>query len=135
MSRTEKAFTRMLAGAVVAVLVAGSAFDVGAQELRRHLSSYLLLTMKRAALKTLRIGIPCNVGVNCGAPTEKSKCGVLSLGRVTAVDGGQAVGAQTNIRKPGEKVWQLFRHNDSPPHNVVLLGPPPNPAPFVAPLT
>src|SRR5262245_35899932 len=114
MSRTEKAFTRMLAGAVVAVLVAGVAFDASAQELRRNLSSYLLLTMRRASLKNLRIGSPCNVGVNCGAPTEKSKCGVLSLGRVTAVDGGQAVGAQTNIRKPGAQLWQLFRNNDSP---------------------
>jgi hypothetical protein len=124
----------MLAGAVVAVLVVGSAFDVDAQELRRNLSSYLLLTMKRASLKNLRIGSPCNVGVNCGAPTEKSKCGVLSLGRVTAVDGGQAVGAQTNIRKPGAQLWQLFRNNDSPLDNVVLLGPPPNPQPFDAPV-
>jgi hypothetical protein len=37
--------------------------------------------MKRASLKNMRIGSPCNVGVNCGAPTATSKCGVLALGR------------------------------------------------------
>jgi hypothetical protein len=137
MSRTEK--TRktgagILAGALIATVVAGGARDATAQELRRNLSSYLLLTMKRAALKNMRIGSPCNVGVNCGSPTAKSKCGVLSLGRVTAVDGGQAVAARTHIRKPGAQLWQLFRNDDSPLDNVVLLGPPPNPQPFDAPI-
>jgi len=105
-----------------------------AQALRRDLSSYLLLTMKRASVKNLRIGSPCNVGVNCGSPTPKSKCGVLALGNVTGVDGGQVVGDQVFLRRPGSKVWQLFRNNDSPLDNVQLVAPAPNPQPFAPPV-
>ncbi len=115
-----------------AVLVAASAAD--AQPLRRNVSSYLLLTMKKASLKNMRIGSPCNVGVNCGSPTPKSKCGVMALGRVTAIDGGQVVAHQTYLRKGGAQVWQLFRNDDSPLDNVTLVGPPPNPQPFDAPI-
>jgi hypothetical protein len=125
---------RIIAGALVAAAVAGVAHEAVAQELRRNLSSYLLLTMKRASLKNMRIGSPCNVGVNCGSPRARSKCGVLALGRVTAVDGGQVVADQTYIRKPGAQLWQLFRNDDSPLDNVTLLGPPPNPQPFDAPI-
>src|SRR5215475_9182698 len=92
--------SRFLAAVLVAVALLAAAADAGAQPLRRDLSSYLLLTMKRASLKNMRIGSPCNVGVNCGSPTPKSKCGVLALGRVTPVDGGQIVADQTFLRKP-----------------------------------
>src|SRR5262249_7817175 len=121
-------------GAVLVAVQLAAAADVGAQPLRRDLSSYLLLTMKRASLKNMRIGSPCNVGVNCGSPTPKSKCGVLALGRVTAVDGGQIVADQTFLRKPGAQVWQLFRNDDSPLDNVTLVGPPPNPQAFDPPV-
>src|SRR5262252_1564181 len=93
--------SRFLAAALVAVALLAAAPDAGAQALRRNLSSYLLLTMKHASLKNMRIGSPCNVGVNCGSPTPTSKCGVLALGRVTTVEGGQVVAAQTFLRKPG----------------------------------
>lgn len=119
---------------LVAALLVAAVPDAGAQALRRDLSSYLLLTMKRGALKNMRIGSPCNVGVNCGSPTPKSKCGVLALGRVTAVDGGQLVAAQTYLRKPGAQLWQLFRNDDSSLDNVTLLAPPPNPQTFEAPV-
>jgi hypothetical protein len=126
--------SRFLAAALVAVALLAAAPDAGAQALRRDLSSYLLLTMKRASLKNMRIGSPCNVGVNCGSPTATSKCGVLALGRVTTVEGGQVVAAQTFLRKPGAQVWQLFRNDDSPLDNVTLVGPPPNPQPFDPPI-
>ena len=54
------------------------AVDAGAQELRRNLSSYLLLTMKRASLKNLRIGSPCNVGVNCGVAERRGPSAACS---------------------------------------------------------
>jgi len=126
--------SRFLVAALVAVALLGAASDASAQALRRNLSSYLLLTMKRASLKNMRIGSPCNVGVNCGAPTATSKCGVLAVGRVTTVEGGQVVAAQTFLRKPGAQVWQLFRNDDSPLDNVTLVGPPPNPQPFDPPI-
>src|SRR5262245_16454842 len=127
-------FPKPLGAIVVAALVACLACDAGAQELRRNLSSYLILTMKRASLKNMRIGSPCNVGVNCGSPTPTSKCGVLALGRVTAIEGGQVVAGQTYLRKPGAQLWQLFRNNSSSLDNVTLLGPPPNPQSFDAPV-
>ena len=105
-----------------------------AQPLHRDLSSYLLLTMRRASVKNLRVGSPCNVGVDCGSPTPKSKCGVLALGNVTGVDGGQVVGDQVFLRRPGSKLWQLFRNNDSPLDNVQLVAPAPNPQPFDPPV-
>lgn len=126
--------SRFVGAALVAVVLVGVAADSRAQDLRRNLSSYLLLTMKRAALKNMRIGSPCNVGVNCGSPIAKSKCGVLALGRVTAVEGSQIVGDQTFLRKPGAQVWQLFRNDDSPLDNLTLVGPPPNPQPFAPPI-
>jgi hypothetical protein len=42
--------SRFLAAALVAVALLGAAPDASAQALRRNLSSYLLLTMKRASL-------------------------------------------------------------------------------------
>jgi hypothetical protein len=125
---------RSIGAALAALVLVVPGGDAGAQPLRRNLSSYFLLTMKRATLKNLRVGSPCNVGVNCGSPTPKSKCGVLALGRVTAVDGGQVVAHQTFLRKPGAQVWQLFRNDDSPLDNVTLVGPPPNPQTFDAPV-
>ena len=44
------------------------------------------------------------------------------------------VAAQTFLRKPGAQVWQLFRNDDSSLDNVTLVGPPPNPQPFDAPI-
>ena len=126
--------SRLLGAALVAVALLGATHEASAQALRRNLSSYLLLTMKHASLKNMRIGSPCNVGVNCGSPTATSKCGVLALGRVTTVEGGQVVAAQTFLRKPGAQVWQLFRNDDSPLDNVTLVGPPPNPQPFDPPI-
>src|SRR5262245_4676065 len=125
---------RPAAALLAAVCLASLARDADAQALRRELSSYLLLTMKRASLKNMRIGSPCNVGVNCVSPAENSKCGVLALGRVTAVDGGQVVASQTFLRKPGAELWQLFRNNDSSLENVTLLAPQPNPQPFDGPV-
>ncbi len=137
MSRTNahpRSPSRLFAALLAVVCVTAVARETCAQDLRRTLSSYLLLTMKRGSLKNMRIGSPCNVGVNCGSPASNSKCGVLALGRVTAVDGGQVVAAQTYLRKPGAQLWQLFRNNDSSLDNVTLLGPPPNPQPFDAPI-
>ena len=137
MSRTKQlspSRLRPAAALLAAVCLASLARDAGAQDLRRNLSSYLLLTMKRASLKNMRIGSPCNVGVNCASPAENSKCGVLALGRVTAVDGGQVVASQTFLRKPGAQLWQLFRNNDSSLENVTLLAPQPNPQPFDGPV-
>jgi hypothetical protein len=124
---------RMVATAVTLALLA-AAPEASAQALRRDLSSYLFLTMKRGSLKNMRIGSPCNVGVNCGSPSPVSKCGVLALGRVTAIDGGQVVAAQTYLRKPGAQLWQLFRNDSSSLANVTLLAPPPNPQTFAAPV-
>src|SRR5262249_391189 len=106
--------SRFLVAAPAAAALLGAASAAGAQALRRNLSSYLLLTMKRASLKNMRIGSPCNVGVNCGAPTATSKCGVLAVGRVTTVEGGQVVAAQTFLRKARAQGWQLFRHSAPP---------------------
>src|SRR5262249_29147445 len=126
--------SRFLVAALVAVPLLGAAAAATAQPLRRNLSSYLLPTMKRASTKNMRIGSPCNVGVNCGAPTATSKCGVLAVGRVTTVEGGQVVAAQTFLRKPGAQGWQLFRNDDSPLDNLTLVGPPPHPQPVRPPL-
>ncbi len=119
---------------VVGIALLAAAPGASAQPLRRDLSSYLLLTMRRASVKNLRVGSPCNVGVDCGSPTPKSKCGVLALGNVTGVDGGQVVADQVFLRRSGSKLWQLFRNNDSPLDNVQLVAPAPNPQPFDPPV-
>src|SRR5262245_11187369 len=131
---SHKSVVTTRAALVVTVAILGAAPSAWAQALRRDLSSYLLLTMRRASIKNLRIGSPCNVGVDCGSPTPTSRCGVLALGNVTGVDGGQVAGDQTFLRRPGSKIWQLFRNNDSPLDNVQLVAPPPNPQAFTPPI-
>src|SRR5262249_1374341 len=126
--------SRFLAAVLVAVALLAAASDAGAQALRRNLSSYLLLTMKRASLKNMRIGSPCNVGVNCGSPTPTPHSPLLPLGRVPTAAGGRVGPPPTFPRRPGGQVWPPFRNDAPPPDNVTLVGPPPNPQPFDPPI-
>jgi hypothetical protein len=113
-----------LAVAVAGPMLTPSAY---AQPLRRDLASYFILAQRKATLKDMQLDSACNIGVNCGIPGNLATCGQLSYGATTQADGSQTVGHATFFRKPGAKVWQVFRNNDSSLANVSIGAPPPSP--------
>lgn len=119
----------LVLGAVGVLAAAGPA---GAQPLRRDLSSYFVLAQKSASLKNLDLGSACNVGVNCGSPDPNASCGSLSLDDVLFADGSQTVSDKAFFHKPGAKIFQLFRNDNSSLANVTVNAPPP--MPFATPI-
>jgi hypothetical protein len=84
-----------------------------------------VLAQRKATLKNLKVDGSCNVGVNCGAIPGSQSCGALSLADATFGDGSQTVADLAFFRKPGARIWQLFRNGGGPLANVQILAPPP----------
>jgi hypothetical protein len=104
--------------------------------LRRDLDSYLVLAQRNLSMKNMQLDASCNVGVNCGATSQNGFCGVLAMGAATFGTGSQVVSDKVFFRKPGARLWQLFRNGGGPLTDVELLAPPEMPfAPPVIPGT
>jgi hypothetical protein len=111
------------------------AMPAAAQPLNRNLSSYLIFASKYARVKNLNIDTACNIGVNCAAPSAKSKCGQLIFDDVFFANGSQAVADNVNCRKGGV-LWQLFRNGGGPCDVNATINHPPiepfSPTPIIA---
>ena len=106
------------------------------EPLRREVRSYFALAQKNLSMKDLELDAPCNVGVNCGAVNQNGTCGVVSMGDATFGTGSQVVGDKVFFRKPGARLWQLFRNGGGALTDVELVAPPETPfAPPVIPNT
>jgi hypothetical protein len=104
--------------------------------LRRDFGSYLALAQRNLSMKNIQLDASCNVGVNCGSVSQNGFCGVLAMGAATFGTGSQVVSDKVFFRKPGARLWQLFRNDGGPLTDVELLAPPEMPfAPPVIPGT
>jgi hypothetical protein len=104
--------------------------------LRREIDAYFALAQRTLTMKDLRLDSPCNVGVNCGSVTTNGTCGVMAMEAATFGEGSQVVGDQVFFRKPGARLWQLFRNDGGSLTDVELLAPPESPfAPPILPGT
>ncbi len=95
--------------------------------LRRDPADYFALAQRNLSMKNIQVDSACNVGVNCAAPTQNGFCGVMSMGAATFDTGSQVVSDKVFFRKPGARLWQLFRNDGSPLTDVQLLAPPETP--------
>jgi hypothetical protein len=104
--------------------------------LRRDMGAYFALAQRSMSMKDFQLDAPCNVGVNCGSVTTNGTCGVIAMEDATFGEGSQVVGDKVFFRKPGAKLWQLFRNDGGPLDHVELLAPPETPfAPPIIPGT
>lgn len=103
----------------------GPCVPPGASEpLRREVDAYFALAQRAMSVKDLQLDSACNVGVNCAAVTQNGSCGVLTMADATFGAGSQVVGDRVFFRRPGARLWQLFRNDGGPLTNVELLAPP-----------
>lgn len=93
-------------------------------DLRRDVPSYFVLAQRNLRMKDMTLDSPCNVGVNCGAPTAGSTCGVMAMEDATFGTGSQVAGDQVFFRKAGARLWQLFRNGGGSIAGVELDSPP-----------
>ena len=96
-------------------------------QLRRQIDEYFALAQRSLRMKDLTLDSPCNVGVNCGSVTQNGTCGVVAMADATFGTGSQVVGDKVFFRKPGARLWQLFRNDGGPLSQVELLSPPETP--------
>lgn len=94
------------------------------EPLRREVASYFALAQRSMSVKDIQLDAPCNVGVNCAAVTQNGTCGVLAMADATFGEGTQVVGDKVFFRRPGARLWQLFRNGGGPLTDVELLAPP-----------
>jgi hypothetical protein len=92
--------------------------------LRRDPADYFALAQRNMSLKNIQVESTCNVGVNCAATTQNGFCGVMSMEAATFDTGSQVVSDDVFFRKPGARLWQLFRNGGTPLTDVQLLAPP-----------
>jgi hypothetical protein len=106
------------------------------EPLRREVGAYFALAQRHLSMKDLTLDAPCNVGVNCGAISQNGTCGTLAMADATFGTGSQVASDRVYFRKPGARLWQLFRNGGGPLDEVELLAPPETPfAPPVIPGT
>ena len=117
-----RTFTAALTLGLAALTLAAPAAQ--AQPLRRTVDSYFVLAQRKATLKNLKVDGACNIGVNCVPPSGVTTCGQLSLADATFGDGSQTAADAAFFRKPGARIWQLFRNDNSSLANVQILAPP-----------
>jgi hypothetical protein len=97
------------------------------EALRRDVDDYFALAQRSLRMKDLQLDSPCNVGVNCPSVTENGVCGTVAMADPTFGTGSQVVGDKVYIRKPGARLWQLFRNGGGPLSGVELQAPPERP--------
>jgi hypothetical protein len=97
------------------------------EPLRRQVDAYFALAQRSLRMKDMTLDSPCNVGVNCGSLTPNGVCGTVAMADATFGTGSQVVGDKVFIRKPGARLWQLFRNDGGPLSQVELLAPPETP--------
>jgi hypothetical protein len=102
------------------------------EPLRREMGSYFALAQRALSVKDLQLDSPCNVGVNCASVTQNGTCGVLAMADATFGESTQVVGDKVFFRRPGARLWQLFRNGGGPLTDVELLAPPESP--FATPI-
>ena len=106
----------------------GVAVPARAQDLRRDLGSYFVLSLKTLRLKNMIVDGSCNVGVDCQMPASGNKaCGSVRMQAATFADGSQLVGDQVFFTKPGANIFQLFRNGGGSLANATIASPPVQP--------
>ena len=78
-------------------------------------------------MKDRTLDSPCNVGGHCASVTTNGICGVVAMEDATFGTGSQVVGDKVFIRKPGARLWQLFRNDGGVLDDTELLAPPEHP--------